>query len=133
MARICPGRSVLIAVSSCASIIFPCSATHSSPATFLGTATGTARPLILSANCRLGSLGPSLERGPSRLASAFPAIPAEGGALAAVVVLDDAEAAGPAGSLPMMFGFVFAPFGRAFLLRLGRGSELALPAHLLSF
>src|SRR5258708_12612845 len=109
MARICPGRSVLIAVSSCASIIFPCSATHSSPATFLGTATGTARPLILSANCRLGSLGPSLERGPSRLASAFPAIPAEGGALAAVVVLDDAEAPPPPRPPPLLFPFLLPP------------------------
>src|SRR5260221_4528495 len=108
MARICPGRSVLIAVSSSASIIFPWSATQSRPATLVGTATGTARPLILSANCRLGSLGPSFERAPSRLASAFPAMPADGAAAAVVDVLADTEAAEAAAPLTMMLDFVLA-------------------------
>src|SRR5437773_1304410 len=108
MARICPGRSVLMAVSSCASIIFPCSATQSSPATLLGTATGTARPLILSANCLLGSLGPSFERAPSKLASAFPARPAEGPVAAPVDVLADAGAGEAAAPLTMMLDFVLA-------------------------
>src|SRR5882672_2214954 len=106
MARICPGRSVLIAVSSCASIIFPCSAMQSRPATLLGTATGTALPLILSANCRLGSLGPSFERPPNRLASAFPAIPAEGAAAPVADVLVDAAVVEAAAPLTMMLDFV---------------------------
>src|SRR5467141_818337 len=102
MARICPGRSVLIAVSSCASIIFPWSATQGRPATLLGTATGTARPLILSANCLLGSLGPSFERAPSKLASALPAIPAEGWAAAAVALPAETEGADAAVPFTMM-------------------------------